>query len=81
MHPGHIYNDFSDAEKTIKPLGKTRDMSKMLIYFGLLLYVLEVQMPKNYLLTSVFVLNSFFYKNSFDLVFERYGIDVTAYVN
>jgi len=63
------------------PMIKLRLIGKWILYFGLLLYLLEIQIEKNVMIWSMCVLNFILLLPSLWMPFRRYGPDFTAYVN
>ena len=75
------YGDFNDEAKTFDRFDESRLLSKQLLYFGFLLYLLEYKVHKNFMLMFVFSFSLFFYLRDIDMWAPKFGIDTTAYLN
>ena len=64
-----------------QPLWWLRGIAKVILYAGLLLFLLEIRLPKSGLLTFTFLANTILLVPSLWMPFHRYGPDFTAYVN
>jgi len=63
------------------PMIKLRLIGKWILYFGLLLFLLEIQIEKNVMIWSMCILNFILLIPSLWMPFRRYGPDFTAYLN
>jgi len=57
-----------------------REQSMYVLYFGLLLFVLEIRIQKNLLVTGVVATHIYFFIDSLKVRVARYGVDTTAYI-
>ena len=77
-----IIGDYQSGEDDgVKLLVFLRKYSRYLIHFGLLFYLLGVQLSKKKVKVLVFLLNMVFHLPSLKQYFMRTGADTLAYVN
>lgn len=58
-----------------------RDYSKYLLYFGLLLHLLQIRLPGWFMISLMCAFNFLTYLPSLYMPFKRFGPDYTAYIN
>lgn len=75
------YFDYTHERTTRNPMIYQRLISQWLLYLGLLMYLLEIQLNSTVLLCLAVLYNMAFQLTSLWMPFRRYGPDTFAYVN
>jgi hypothetical protein len=75
------YFGYPDDQLQSYPLKLLRSIATYIVYAGLFLYLLEIQVPKNFLIATMCIANFILLLPSLYMPFRRYGPDFTAYVN
>jgi hypothetical protein len=70
-----------DNSETKEPLKILRTTARKILYFGLLLQMLGIQLNKNSMLALMCIGNIILMVPSLWMPFRRYGPDYTAYIN
>mmetsp|Transcript_1105 Transcript_1105/g.2031 ORF Transcript_1105/g.2031 Transcript_1105/m.2031 type:complete len:171 (+) Transcript_1105:1124-1636(+) len=81
MDFGKTFFDYSDSERQKRPLFFFRDASRCVLYLGLFLQLMGIQLNKYLVIFLVATMDSLFFGASLLMPFERYGPDTTAYIN
>ena len=80
MDQNIIFNDYSTKHNSIHQLYENRRLSEFLLYFGLLVCMLEVKIHRNWVVIGVFMVNLYLMKDMLAFRANRYGVDTTAYI-
>jgi len=71
---------YFDEELQRWPLDALRVLSRVILYVGLLLYLLGIELPKETFLSGLVLVNTLLYLPSLYMPFKRFGPDYTAYI-
>ena len=72
---------YPDNITSSEPLWILRGIARIIVYLGLLLNLLEIQVEKKSFIAVMCILNFILLLPSLYMPFRRYGPDFTAYVN
>jgi hypothetical protein len=76
-----LFNDYTDKEKALEPNKLLSRVSKTLLYLGLLLSLLEINIDRKIMLFFIFVGSILLQVPYFWAFYNNSGVDTVAYIN
>lgn len=77
-----LFNNYKTGKTdSLEPLYTARRNSELLLYFGLLVHLLQIRISPNLMVLFAFASSIYFLKDIIYLRMNRYGVDTSAYLH